>query len=213
MAHLSNCWAGKRWKDLVTLMLHTSKQGKTSQWSQLFDKIEQVAKAVSTNSRLYFAFLHGVLTTAVNKGQWILLDEINMAESDVLDCISEILNPDIQEIRVQGNEGQTVQKHANFRVFGCMNPSTDVGKKELNGIIRTRFTEYFIEEPCNDQDLLLIVGDYLKPLDLDAATLKKVVNFYKTVKKLAKTKVSLIIVTQLVKWICSRCKIFTKIEH
>ena len=68
-----------------------------------------------------------------------------------------------------------------------MNPSTDVGKKELNSIIRTRFTEYFIEEPCNDQDLLLIVRDYLKPLDLENTMLTKVVNFYKSVKKLAKT--------------------------
>ena len=93
---------------------------------------------MATNSRLYFAFINGVLTTAVSKGQWILLDEINMAESDVLDCIGEMLNPDITEVYVQENEGQTIKKHPDFRVFGCMNPSTDVGKKELNGIIRTR---------------------------------------------------------------------------
>ena len=159
MAHLANCRSTKRWKDLVALMINTSKQfnEKNENWSALHKKIEQVSKAVATNSRLYFAFIHGVLTTAVSKGQWILLDEINMAESDVLDCIGEMLNPDITEVYVQENEGQTIQKHPDFRVFGCMNPSTDVGKKELNGIIRTRFTEYYIDEPCNDQDLLLIV--------------------------------------------------------
>ena len=111
---------------------------------------------MATDSRLYFAFIQGVLTTAITQGHWILLDEINMAESDVLDCVAELLNPDMQKLCVQGNEGQVVSKHPNFRVFACMNPSTDVGKKELNGIIRTRFTEYFIEEPYNDQDLRLI---------------------------------------------------------
>jgi midasin len=55
-------------------------------------------------------------------------------------------------------------------MFACMNPATDVGKKELPDGLRNRFTEYFIDEPQNEQDLILIVQDYLKslspPLDL-----------------------------------------------
>ena len=38
-----------------------------------------------------------------------------------------------------------------------------------------------------DQDLFLIVSDYLKPLDISADILNKVVSFYKSVKKLART--------------------------
>ena len=189
LAHLANCRSQNRWKDLVKLMLHTSQSAppQAANWNLLRKKIEQVAKAVATDSRLYFAFIQGVLTTAITKGHWILLDEINMAESDVLDCVAELLNPDMQQLCVQGNEGQVVTKHPNFRVFACMNPSTDVGKKELNGIIRTRFTEYFIEEPYNDQDLRLIVHDYLKPLDITATFVDRIINFYKSVKKLART--------------------------
>ena len=157
------------------------------EWNNLCQKIQQVSKAVSADSKLYFAFIHGVLITAVTQGQWILLDEINMAESDVLDCIAEILNPDVQEISVQGNDGQTVAKHSNFRVFGCMNPSTDVGKKDLSGIIRTRFTEFFIEEPYSTNDLCTIVDDYLKNLDMEKKLIKKIVDFYLSVRKLAKT--------------------------
>ena len=71
MAHLANCRSTKRWKDLVALMINTSKQfnEKNENWSALHKKIEQVSKAVATNSRLYFAFIHGVMTTAVSKGQ------------------------------------------------------------------------------------------------------------------------------------------------
>ena len=185
LAHLANCQTQNRWKDLVKLMLHTAKSAQT--WPQLLKKIEQVANAVATDSRLYFAFIQGVLTTAITKGQWILLDEINMAESDVLDCVAELLNPDMKELCVQGNEGQVVRKDPNFRVFACMNPSTDVGKKELNGIIRTRFTEYFIEEPYNDQDLRMIVRDYLHSLNVEAVMIDKIINFYKSVKKLSKS--------------------------
>ena len=57
-----------------------------------------------------------------------------------------------------------------------MNPATDVGKKELPYGLRNRFTEYFIEEPTNEQDLLLIVQDYLKNLapTLDLKVFKQV---------------------------------------
>ena len=57
-----------------------------------------------------------------------------------------------------------------------MNPATDVGKKELPDGLRNRFTEYFIEEPNNEQDLLLIVQDYLKNLEptLDLKVYKQV---------------------------------------
>ena len=186
MGHLSNCRMSKRWKDLMVLMLHSSSQVKNPEWLKLNQKIKQVSKAVNADSRLYFAFIHGVLIKAVTEGQWILLDEINMAEADVLDCIAEILNPDVQEISVQGNDGQTVAKHPDFRVFGCMNPSTDVGKKELNGIIRTRFTEFYIEEPYSKKDLLIIVEDYLKNLDLPKKYIEKIVDFYLEVRKLAR---------------------------
>ena len=49
-------------------------------------------------------------------------------------------------------------------MFACMNPATDVGKKELPDGLRNRFTEYYIDEPQNEQDLILIVQDYLKSL-------------------------------------------------
>ena len=63
-----------------------------------------------------------------------------------------------------------------FRVFACMNPATDVGKKELPDGLRNRFTEYFIEEPRSEHDLLLIVQDYLKNLapTLDLKVFKQV---------------------------------------
>lgn len=61
-------------------------------------------------------------------------------------------------------------------MFACMNPATDVGKKELPDGLRNRFTEYYIDEPQNEQDLILIVQDYLKSLSpsLDLKVFKQV---------------------------------------
>ena len=117
LGHLTNCRSQKRWKDLVTLMTHSSNQIDESNetWNALRKKMSKVSKAMVSENRLYFAFIQGVLTKAVSQGQWILLDEINMAESDVLDCVGEMLNPEVSRVQVQGNDGQTIEKHPDFR--------------------------------------------------------------------------------------------------
>lgn len=37
-----------------------------------------------------------------------------------------------------------VDRHLDFRIFACMNPSTDVGKRDLPSTLRSYFTEFHI---------------------------------------------------------------------
>ena len=37
-----------------------------------------------------------------------------------------------------GSSGSVIEKHPDFRVFACMNPATDVGKKDLPVGLRNR---------------------------------------------------------------------------
>lgn len=39
----------------------------------------------------FFFFLKGTLAKAVKKGYWILLDEINLAAAETLECLSGLL--------------------------------------------------------------------------------------------------------------------------
>ena len=54
-----------------------------------------------------------------------------------------------------------VSRSAQFRLFCCMNPATDVGKKQLPHNIRNRFTELFVEEMQEPADLQVLVRGYL----------------------------------------------------
>lgn len=57
---------------------------------------------------------------------------------------------------------ESIKAHPEFRIFGCMNPSTDVGKKDLPLSIRSRFTEIYVHSPDRDiQDLLAIIDKYI----------------------------------------------------
>ena len=41
---------------------------------------------------------------------------------------------------------EPVVRHPEFRLFACMNPATDVGKKDLSPGIRNRYSFYFVNE-------------------------------------------------------------------
>ena len=213
ISHLSTCYRNQQWKNLLKLMNHVipeaKKRCKEMIDNKLYDKWTCFQKTLkrlqdniitlssrsendSLNNKLLFAFVNGVLAEAAKRGDWILLDEINMAEAEVIECLSEVINTEQDSFAVSsstGQEGDIIKKHPNFRVFACMNPATDVGKKQLPDGLRSRFTEYFIEEPLTKEELLPIVNDYLKRLHNFSEETKnmseKIVKFYFEIKSLA----------------------------
>ncbi|KAK1228082.1 AAA ATPase midasin [Marasmius sp. AFHP31] len=153
---------------------------------------------VEGKGRFAFAFLEGPLVKALRNGDWrviicveVLLDEINLASPETLECISSILQSPTASITLteQGSL-EPVPRHPNFRLFACMNPATDVGKKDLPPNIRSRFTEIDVPPPDADRDTLLtIVEQYIGHCAVgDKKRIHCVAEFYLAIKKLAKTR-------------------------
>ena len=70
-------------------------------------------------------------------------------------------------------------RHRDFRLFGAMNPASDIGKRNLPINIRNRFTEIFVEELDNEEDLSILVREYLHSLShVNADLVRAVVQFY-----------------------------------
>ncbi|KAI6016225.1 hypothetical protein EDC04DRAFT_2881627 [Pisolithus marmoratus] len=103
-----------------------------------------------------FDFVEGPLVRALRAGDWVLLDEINLASSETLECVTALLNGPTAD------RWKPVPRHPDFRLFACMNPATDVGKKDLPPNIRARFTEIDVPPPDADRETLLhIVHQYI----------------------------------------------------
>lgn len=124
------------------------------------------AQLMSGSEAFAFSFLEGNIVKAVRNGDWVLLDEINLASSDTLEALTDLLgggpdgNPSI--LLTETGNVERVVAHPNFRVFAAMNPATDVGKKDLPPGIRSRFTELYVESPDSDEKSLRnIVEKYL----------------------------------------------------
>ncbi|KAL4245562.1 Midasin [Abortiporus biennis] len=143
------------------------------------------------NGKFAFGFVEGPLVKALRTGHWILLDEVNLASAETLECISGLLHGPTASITLteQGSL-EPVKRHPDFRLFACMNPATDVGKKDLPPNIRSRFSEIDVPPPDADKETLLsIVSQYIGPYTVgDKGAIADVAEFYTSVRRLSESR-------------------------
>src|SRR5205823_3461479 len=136
-----------------------------------------------------FSFVEGSLVRAARNGDWVLLDEINLAAPDTLESISDLLREDGTGSILLSDKGEMerVQAHPDFRIFASMNPATDVGKKDLPSGFRSKFTELFVPSPdLETSNLLAIIRAYLGQLIIgDEKIVQAIAELYLEAKKLA----------------------------
>jgi midasin len=136
-----------------------------TRWKSFTDKITTAERSMAGSSDAFlFSFVEGNIVKAVRNGDWILLDEINLASSDTLESISDLLDSRSPSILLtEAGNIERIEAHPDFRVFAAMNPATDVGKKDLPPGIRSRFTELYVGSPDKDlKSLQSIVAAYLR---------------------------------------------------
>ncbi|TRY63986.1 hypothetical protein TCAL_02073 [Tigriopus californicus] len=195
VGHLTTLFHDKNWLDLLDLCLKISShslhedsmdQELKLQWEQLNGTLLMIKQSVSESATNLFAFVSGVVTEAIKNGDWVLLDEVNMAEKELLIGVISILT-NSRQISLSDGESQ-VSRHPNFRLFACMNPSTDVGKRDLPPALRNRFLEYYLGEPKNRNDLEALVNEYLKNLHVSKKVVSNVLDFYLNIKSLSQKR-------------------------
>ncbi|ESP03979.1 hypothetical protein LOTGIDRAFT_109875, partial [Lottia gigantea] len=196
LGHVQDCFSRRKWTDLLKLIEHTANRAVTkfendndilSQWKVIERRQKQLKIQIKeTENVLAFSFIEGTLVKAIKEGDWVLLDEINLASAETLECLCGLLesrNGSI--ILTERGDIEPIIRHENFRLFACMNPATDVGKKDLTPGIRNRFTEFYVEELTDKNDLRILTSDYLSGLALTANHISGIVKFYSTVRNTA----------------------------
>ncbi|KAJ1596126.1 hypothetical protein NDA11_005906 [Ustilago hordei] len=142
----------------------------------------------SKKNNLVFSFVEGPLVKALRQGDWILLDEINLAAAETLDSLTGLLQSPTSSITLtERGDLEPIPRHPNFRLFACMNPATDVGKKDLPASLRSRFTELYVPSPDADRDALTaIVDKYIGEHALgDRGAIMDVAECYAEIRRLA----------------------------
>jgi midasin len=74
-----------------------------------------------SNSMGNLVFQEGPLVTAVRKGHWVVLDELNLAPSEVLEMLNRLLD-DNRELMIPDTQ-EVIKPHSDFAVFATQNPT------------------------------------------------------------------------------------------
>lgn len=159
-------------------------------WSSLHLKLLKLNSQLKNSINISFAFITGSLVNCIKNGEWVLLDEINLASSETLECLSTILEPDGSIVLLEKGDFVPVKRHPDFRIFACMNPSTDIGKKDLPVGIRNRFTEFFVDELITENDLMILVADYLNNTGIQKTRVLSIVKLYRKLRAMAQLELN-----------------------
>ncbi|KAL7716713.1 Midasin [Entamoeba marina] len=146
-------------------------------------------------------FQEGILVEAVRKGYWIVLDELNLAPSEVLEALNRLLDFN-RELYIPETQ-ETIQPHPQFMLFATQNPpNTYGGRKHLSRAFRNRFIElHFDEIPDEELEVILekrslIPPSYCKKLVAVLKDLQK----QRSMTQLFGGKHSFITLRELFKW-------------
>uniref|UniRef100_A0A182NI10 Midasin n=1 Tax=Anopheles dirus TaxID=7168 RepID=A0A182NI10_9DIPT len=209
LANVARCYGSGEYDVLVKLMLKIAEKASLKKggqdlnqkpnmeeesvrenWNVLQGKLRKLDGQLKNSINVSFAFIPGSLVNCIRNGDWVLLDEINLASTETLECLSTILEPDGSIVLLERGDYTPVKRHPNFRIFACMNPSTDVGKKDLPVGIRNRFTEFFVDELLAETDLLILVNDYLSSTGILKARITNTVKLYRRLRAMAQLELN-----------------------
>lgn len=88
----------------------------------------------------------GPIVEALRHGWWVILDEVNLAEPQILERLNSVLERDPALVlteydhRVLGSGGEPI--HGDFRIFATMNPAEYAGRSILSPAYRNRWRAY-----------------------------------------------------------------------
>nr|KAJ0194819.1 hypothetical protein LSAT_V11C700343310 [Lactuca sativa] len=154
-------------------------------WEKFSLKLEAAHGQINASDGMVFSFVEGVFITALKNGDWILLDEINLAPPETLQRVIGVLEDEGGSLCLaERGDVDYISRHPNFRIFACMNPATDAGKRDLPLFLRNRFTEYFMDDVLEDEDLKLFINRFMEAADNSVKDITtKILKFYKIAKK------------------------------
>jgi midasin len=123
-----------------------------------------------------FTWRDGVFLDALKAGDWVLLDEMNLANQSVLEGLNAVLDHRATVYIPELN--QSFICPPTFRIFACQNPTTQGGgRKGLPKSFLNRFTKVYLDK-FETSDLLFVANSLYG--DVSPDLIDKMVTFNQT---------------------------------
>lgn len=105
------------------------------------------------DARSGWRFQEGAIPQAMRHGWWVVLDEMNLAEPQVLERLNPVLEEPASLLLSEGDgtsfgPGGDQEVHPSFRLFATLNPAEYAGRSVLSPAFRDRWTSWnWVEQP------------------------------------------------------------------
>lgn len=117
--------------------------------------IQEYTGGYTADSKGSLEFQDGLLVHALRCGHWVILDELNLAPTEVLEALNRLLDDNRELFLPETNE--IVKPHPHFRLFATQNPSGAYGgRKPLSRAFRNRFVELHIPDIPGDEAAMIL---------------------------------------------------------
>lgn len=88
----------------------------------------------------------GIIPQAMRMGAWVILDEINLAEPQILERLNSVLE-NMPSLTLSEHAGEKIGDrdnpvHENFRIFATMNPAEYSGRSAMSPAYKDRWLSY-----------------------------------------------------------------------
>lgn len=99
------------------------------------------------DSRSGWRFQEGIIPKAMRNGWWVILDEMNLAEPQVLERLNPVLEDPAGLVLTEGpgtvfGPNGEVEIHNDFQLFATLNPAEYSGRSTLSPAFRDRWTSW-----------------------------------------------------------------------
>ena len=174
-ANAANLYLEKKFSSLSKLILKSVLQIRNSSKIQSnvnFWKFEETLTSILNRASWFlenasnqssegamFDFCKGILWKALERGDWILLDEINLGQNDVLERLEQVLKNE-EIFLLDSNQVRMVRKHPDFRLFAAMNPAYEAGKKPLPKKLQKLFVKIEFQPIRRKEEVAQIIKRY-----------------------------------------------------
>ena len=109
------------------------------------------------DAQAVWRFWEGIVPDAMRRGRWVVLDELNLAEPQVLERLNPVLEqpPSLVLSEHSGERfglGGDVAVADTFRIFATLNPAEYAGRSVLSPAFRDRWSLWSVLEPPGDAE-------------------------------------------------------------
>jgi len=131
-----------------------------------------------------FVWQDGIILKAAKEGKWLVLEEINLASSDIIEVLNDYLTTGKFTYSQNGQQKQIIPA-PNFAIFATANPESYSQRQKLSKVFLSRWKIYYQKELA-ESEMAEILSTLFK---VPSSIALMIARFHKTLEKQAQAKV------------------------